>query len=462
MNLLRKKNIQCDVSQDIKLQRSLSTFDLIFMGIGAIIGSGIFIVTGIVAATKAGPGIIFSYIIAGFACGFSALSYAELAASLGGCGSAYGYAYVGFGELIAWIVGWDLLFEYMISVSAVSVGWSAYCNSLLHAIHLDMPTNFVKGPWNGGVFDVLSVGIVAVVALLHLLGTKLSAKVNNIVVSIKLAVVLLFIVFALRDVNPQNWTPFLPFGWLGVVKGASLIFFAYIGFDAVSTAAEEVQVPQRSLPIGILASLLICTTLYMAVSILLTGVVPYTDLNVGSPLSHALLMHGRYFAASTISIGAITGLTTVIIVFFYGLTRIMLAMSRDGLLPNYFAKLNKYTGTPSRIILLMGILTAGVAALLPMHELIELVNIGTLVAFCIVCAGVIVLRYHEPNLVRPFKTPLMPLIPILGLISCFYLICNLAWYTLFRFAIWLLVGLLVYFGFSIKHSKLKNDNTNRI
>ena len=453
MNLLRKKQIQHITSQGGSFKRTLSAFDLVFMGIGAIIGSGIFIVTGIVAATNAGPGIIFSYIIAGFACGFSALSYAELAASLGGCGSAYGYAYVGFGELIAWIVGWDLLFEYMISVSAVSVGWSSYCQSLLQAIHIEIPTKFVSGPWSGGIIDILSIFIVSAVASLQFMGAKLSATVNNIVVCIKLAVILLFILFAVRDINPQNWTPFLPFGWLGVIKGASLIFFAYIGFDAVSTAAEEVQAPRHSLPIGILVSLIICTLLYISVSILLTGMVPYTSLNVASPLSHALLMHGRYFAASTISIGAITGITTVIIVFFYGLTRIMLAMSRDGLLPSYFAKLNQRTKTPSRIIILMGILTASIAALFPMHELIEMVNIGTLAAFSIVCAGVIVLRYRKPDLPRPFKTPLMPLIPLLGLISCLYLISNLAWYTLLRFAIWLIIGLLVYFSFSRRHSK---------
>lgn len=456
MNLLRKKTIQNPAPQNKRLQRSLTAFDLIFMGIGAVIGSGIFIVTGIVAATSAGPGIVFSYIIAGFACGFSALSYAELAASLGGCGSAYGYAYVGFGELIAWIVGWDLLFEYMIAVSAVSVGWSSYCNSLLSVIHFEIPPNFVKGPWSGGILDVLSVGIVAVVTLLQFLGTKLSAKVNNSVVSIKLAVLLLFILFAARDVNLHNWTPFLPFGWAGVMKGASLIFFSYIGFDAVSTAAEEVQMPQRSLPVGILVSLFICTVLYVLVSVLLTGMVPYTALNVASPLSHALLVYGHHFAASTISLGAITGLTTVIIVSFYGLTRIMLAMSRDGLLPYYFAKLNKYTGTPSRIIILIGVLAGGISALIPMQELIELVNIGTLFAFSIVCMGVIVLRYRKPNLPRPFKTPFMPLIPLLGLISCLYLISNLAWYTFLRFFIWLFIGFLVYFGFSIKHSNLNS------
>ncbi|MBI2785023.1 MAG: amino acid permease [Legionella longbeachae] len=454
MDLFRKKEIGTTIEQDSHLVKCLSALDLTFMGIGAIIGAGIFILTGVVAATQAGPAVIFSYILAGFACVFAALSYAELAASIGGCGSAYGYAYAGFGELIAWIVGWDLLLEYSISVSAVSVGWSGYANDFLLAVKIQLPNVLLNGPMNGGVFNLLAWLIIILLTILLGWGVKSSTRINNIMVMIKLFVVFLFIIIASGEVRPSNWSPFMPFGWNGVIKGASLIFFAYIGFDAVSTAAEEAINPQRDLPRGIIGSLFICTLLYIVVAGLLTGIVHYSTLNVASPISHALLSLGHKTIASLISVGAIAGLTTVMLVLFYGLTRVMLAMTRDGLLPKIFSHTNRYTHTPMRIICVCGILMSSLAGFLPIDVLAELVNVGTLFAFLIVCAGVLYLHYTKPHMHRPFKTPCMPLVPILGMMSCFYLMINLSWITLLRFLIWMLIGLVVYFIFGRTNSVL--------
>lgn len=460
MDLLRKKAVNVQADPSSQLARCLSALDLTLLGVGAIIGAGIFVLTGIVASTLAGPGIVFSYIIAGLACAFSALSYAELASSIGGCGSAYGYAYAGFGEIVAWIVGWDLLLEYSIAVSAVSVGWSGYVRDMLKAIHLPLPQALESGPFAGGVFNLPAFLILICLTALLSWGVKSSARINNIMVLIKLAVITLFIIVATTAVRPVNWHPFLPFGWNGVVQGASLIFFAYVGFDAVSTAAEEAQNPQRDLPIGILTSLVVCTVLYMVVALLLTGIVPYTSLNVASPISHAMLMIGHKVVAATIGVGAVAGLTTVMLVLFYGLSRVFFAMARDGLLPKYFSKTCAKTHTPLRILILCGSLMAITSGLIPIADLAELVNVGTLFAFIIVCGGVIVLRHTQPELPRPFKTPLMPYVPLCGIISCSYLIINLPIVTLVRFAVWMLIGVIFYFCYSKKHSALARDNSS--
>jgi APA family basic amino acid/polyamine antiporter len=456
MDLFRKKVIVDSVGISTHLARCLSAFDLTLLGIGAIVGAGIFVLTGIVAATQTGPAIIFSYIFAGLACAFSALSYAELAATVGGCGSAYGYAYAGFGELIAWIVGWDLILEYTISVSAVSVGWSGYFNDFLRALGIHLPHHLIAAPAKGGWFNLLSASIILALTLMLALGVKISARLNAIMVTIKLAVIALFIIIASNHINPGNWMPFMPFGWSGVLQGASLIFFAYIGFDAVSTAAEESINPQRDLPIGIIGSLILCTILYMLVSILLTGIVPYNTLDVPSPISHAMLLLGHKIVAGFIGVGAIAGLTTVMLVLFYGLTRVFFAMARDGLLPKFFSQINFQTKTPIRIIVLCGLIMATLSGLIPIDELAQLVNIGTLFAFITVCVGVIILRYTQPELKRPFKTPLMPYIPILGVISCGFLVYHLPWVTMLRFIIWMIVGMFVYFGYSQIHSVLQS------
>ena len=455
MDLFRKKDIAESLDNETHLAKCLTVFDLTLLGVGAIIGAGIFILTGIVAATQAGPAVILSYVVAGFACAFAALSYAELASSIGGCGSAYGYAYAGFGELLAWIVGWDLLLEYSISVSAVSVGWSGYANDFLLALKLHVPNYLLHGPHDGGVFNILSFSIIAALTGLLIIGVKSSTRFNNIMVLIKLLVIVIFIVIASTEVRAENWSSFMPFGWAGVMKGASLIFFAYVGFDAVSTAAEEAINPQRDLPRGIIGSLLICTILYIIVSGLLTAIAHYTTLNVSSPISHSLLVLGHKTAAGLIGVGAIAGLTTVMLVLFYGLTRVFLAMSRDGLLPRIFSKTHPKTKTPVRIIMLCGTLMALFAAVTPITTLAELVNIGTLFAFIIVCGGVLYLRKTQPDMHRPYKTPGMPYVPILGIVSCMYLIINLPVITLVRFAVWMIVGLVVYFTFSRKNSSLQ-------
>ncbi|MCA0402418.1 MAG: amino acid permease [Proteobacteria bacterium] len=452
MDFFRKKPI--DENFNFKeLAPCLSAFDLTLLGIGAIIGAGIFVLTGVVAATTAGPAIIISYIVAGLACVFAALSYAELVSSIGGCGSAYNYTYAGFGEFLAWIVGWDLLLEYSISVAAVSVGWSGYFNDFLLALNIHMP-KYLMPPSSGGYFNLSAFLIIFFLMSLLIYGVKSSARVNNLMVLIKVMVIFLFIIVAIPVFNKANWSPFMPFGWQGVMTGASLIFFAYIGFDAVSTAAEEAINPRFSLAFAIIASLLICTVIYIVVAGLLTGMVSYKTLNNPSPISHVLLNLGYKTVAGLIGVGAIAGLTTVMLVHYYGLSRVFLAMSRDGLLPAYFAKVNKEHKTPVRIIFFTGIIISLLAGFLPIKDLAELVNIGTLFAFMMVCLGVIILRYTKPDLERPFKTPLMPLVPVLGVLSCFYLIIQLPYFTMLRFLIWMCLGLLLYWFYSRHHSLL--------
>lgn len=456
MDLFRKKLPDLS-AQDRHLKKCLSATDLTLFGIGAIIGAGIFVLTGIAAATKAGPAIVFSYVIAGFACTFAALAYAELAASVGGCGSAYNYAYAGIGEFFAWLIGWDLLLEYWVSVATVSVGWSSYCIDILHALKISIPLSLTKGPFEGGLLNLPALIIVLCLSMLLTAGVKESARFNNIMVGIKLLVVLVFIVIAAFHVNPANWHPFMPYGWPGIMGGAALIFFAYIGFDAVSTAAEEAAMPQRDLPIGIILSLIVCTLVYIIVSGLLTGIVPYSSLNVSSPISYALLQIGYRTAAGLIGAGAIAGLTTVMLVMYYGLTRIFLAMSRDQLLPVYFSRITARRHTPLRIILTCAVIISILAALVPIKELAELVNIGTLAAFITVCIGVIVLRHTSPNLVRPFRTPLSPYTPALGIFACLYLIISLPMITILRFIIWMIIGLFIYFFYSRKRSTLNRS-----
>lgn len=457
MDLFRKKDPHAS-SDGLALQRCLSGFDLTLLGIGAVIGAGVFVLTGVVAATQAGPAIIFSYILAGFACVFAALSYAELAAMIGGCGSAYGYAYAGFGELLAWIVGWDLLLEYTVSVSAVSVGWSAYVGDVFSSFALHFPKTLLHGPSEGGIVNVMALFVITALTGLLSIGMRSSARFNHIMVGIKLLVITIVVVVTALAFNHQNWVPFSPFGWGGVVEGASLIFFAYVGFDAVATTAEEVINPQRNLPVGIIGSLFICTIIYIIVAACLTGAVSYKLLNVASPISHALLLLGQPAVAAVVGVGAIAGLTTVMLVLFYGLSRVFLAMSRDGLLPGYFSKLNTRTRTPTRILITCGGAMALIAGWVPIGELAELVNVGTLFAFVIVCAGVIVLRYTQPDMERPFRTPGAPLVPFLGILSCLYLMINLPWVTLLRFVVWMAIGMVVYFAFSRSNSALSPKN----
>jgi len=447
------------------LRRCLSAFDLTLLGVGAIIGTGIFVLTGHAAATQAGPAVVLSFIVAGLACAFAALAYAELAASVGGVGSAYGYSYAAFGELLAWIIGWDLILEYGVSVAAVANGWSGYFSTALASIGLPIPEALTKGPAAGGLINLPAVGIILALMVMLIVGIKQSARLNTGMVFIKVLTITVFIVVALFNINPANWHPFLPFGWfdtlpdgktVGVLAGASLVFFAYVGFDAVSTAVEEAKDPQRDVPKGILWSLVFCTIIYIVVSGLLTGITHYSTLNVSSPVAFALQQLGINWAAALVATGVITGLTTVMLVLYYALTRIILGMARDGLLPPFFAKVNEKTQTPVRNTVICGVIMAVGAGLVPLGVLAELVNVGTLAAFVMVCVGVIVMRKTQPDLPRPFKMPGGLILPILGILSCGALIAFLPVVTHIRFVLWLLVGMVIYFAYSIRHSKLRN------
>ncbi|OGO92421.1 MAG: amino acid permease [Coxiella sp. RIFCSPHIGHO2_12_FULL_42_15] len=454
MSTLFRKKSHLSGRESQSLRRCLNALDLTFLGIGAVIGAGIFVLTGIAAATRAGPAIVISFILSGLTCSFAAMSYAELASSVGGCGSAYSYAYVGLGEFPAWIIGWDLILEYALSVSAVAVGWSEYFDSILKSMGMQVSPLLQNGPLEGGIVNLPAMAIIFIISILLAIGVKSSARFNTFIVFIKLAVIILFVIVASMNMDPKNWHPFFPFGWTGVAGGAALIFFAYIGFDAVSTAAEEVINPQRTLPIGIIASLLVCTLIYIIVAGLLTGMVPYSTLNVSSPISDVLLRFGYRFVAGTVSVGAIAGLTTVILVMYYGLTRVFLAMSRDRLLPDFFASVHPRTQTPVRIILSSGLVMGCISGFIPIKDLAELVNIGTLTAFIVVCLGVMILRRTHPHMYRSFKTPISPLIPILGVAFCLYLTLSLPQETWVRFFVWLLLGCIIYFSYSRKRSKL--------
>ncbi len=467
MSLFRTKPI--DVNADTGLKRALNAFDLTMLGIGCIIGTGIFVLTGVVAAQHAGPAIVLSFILSGTACAFAALSYAELAGAIGGAGSAYGYAYSGIGEFIAWIIGWDLILEYAVATSTVAIGWSGYFGKILELVGIHLPHDLTTAWFEGGIANVPAMVIVLALSVLLSIGVSESARFNTIMVFIKLTAVLVFIAVAGPHVHPANWTPFVPpattdangvshFGWSGVLTGGSLIFFAYIGFDAVSTAAEETINPQRNLPIGIIASLVICTILYIVVSGILTGVVHYDQIDIKAPIADVLKQLGIGWAEALISIGALAGITTVMLVLYFGLTRIVMAMARDGLLPKPMSTINPKTQTPVHLIVGAGVVIALIAGLFPIGKVAELVNMGTLAAFFLVCLSVIVLRRTRPDMHRPFRTPLVPLVPILGMGFCAFLMAGLPLVTWEGFAIWSSVGLLIFFLYSRHNSELATQS----
>ena len=464
--LLRTKPIAAHSTSGLK--KCLTAFDLALLGIGCAIGTGIFVLTGLAAATQSGPAVVLSFVFAGIASAFAALAYAELASSIGGSGSAYGYSYVAFGELMAWVMGWILLLEYGVGAAAVANGWAGYFNNTLANFNLHLPAALTKAPMLGGTINLPAFAIIWVLTALLIIGVKESARVNNIIVVIKITTIVIFLSLAVGHINSDNWHPFMPFGWfetlengknIGVLAGASLVFFAYFGFDAVSTAADECKNPQRDLPIGLLASLAFCTVIYIIVSATLTGVVPYTELNTASPVAYALTKLGHTWSSTLVATGVLAGLITVLLVLLYGLTRILFAMSRDGLISPVFSEVNPDRQTPTKIILMCGFVVSLVAGFIPLGELAETVNIGTLAAFVMVCVGVIVLRIRQPNLPRPFKNPWNPLIPVLGILSCGALMFFLPASTWVRFGWWIVVGLVFYFAYSIRHSKLNKNKT---
>jgi basic amino acid/polyamine antiporter, APA family len=437
------------------LKKVLGPLELVLLGVGAIVGTGIFVVTGVAAANYSGPALVVSFAIAGSACVFAALCYAEFATMVPIAGSAYTYSYAALGEIWAWIIGWDLILEYSVSIAAVAIGWSGYMVNLFAGAGIAIPPALANPPGvSGGIVNLPAIIIIGAITGLLILGVRESATVNNVIVLIKLSVIALFIYLGVSHVNPVNWTPFLPYGWRGVITGAAIVFFAYIGFDAVSTAAEEVRDPQKNLPIGIIGSLIICTALYIVVSAILTGMVPYLEFrDTSAPVAYALTRIGITWGAALVSVGAICGITSVILVLLYGQTRIFFAMARDGLLPCTFGTVHPVLRTPVKVTLLVGSVTAAIAALLPLTSVAELVNIGTLAAFIIVSAGVLVLRRTRPDQERPFRTPLVPWVPALGIIACFGLILALPTITHLRFVIWLAIGLCIYFLYGVKNAR---------
>jgi APA family basic amino acid/polyamine antiporter len=461
------------------LSKTLGPFSITAMGIGAIIGAGIFVLTGTAAARYAGPAIMLSFVLGGIACAFVGLCYAELAAMLPVSGSSYTYTYATLGELFAWIIGWDLILEYAMGAATVAVGWSGYITSLLHNAGIAIPPALAAAPGTmirlpdgstvTGIGNLPAAFIVAVLTTMLVLGTKEPARLNNAMVAIKLLVVAAFIVLGAMYVNPAHWHPFIPantgsfgsFGLSGILRGSSVVFFAFIGFDAVSTSAQEAKLPQRDMPIGILGSLVICTLLYVAVAAVLTGLVPYGQLNVADPIAKGVDVIGLTWFSVLIKIGALTGLTTVILVLLYGQSRILYTMSQDGLLAGLFARVHPRLQTPYLSQILIGVLVAITAALVPIEILGELVSIGTLFAFVLVCGSVIYLRRSESEAFRPFRAPGVPLVPILGVLFCLLLMAGLPPTTWLRLVVWLLIGLAIYASYGRSHSRLRGSGRTR-
>jgi len=513
MNLFRRKNIadlQAEALTDHSLKRALGPLNLTTLGIGAIIGTGIFVLTGIAAAQHAGPAVVLSFVLAGVASGFAALCYSEFASLVPMSGSAYTYGYATLGELFAWIIGWDLVLEYAVGAIAVSVGWSGYVVSFLRDFGIQIPPELsaarglhvVELPaalaaslkmgagWNvlteglaaqlskmgtdpatlpqvTAIFNLPAIIIVVVVTILLVIGIRESARVNNLIVFVKVGVVLLFIAGAIKAIDFKNWHPFVPmntghwgdFGWSGVMRGASLVFFAYIGFDAVSTAAQEAKNPQRDMPIGIIGSLLICTVLYILVSGIATGVMPYQELDVPEPIA-AAADHARMgWMAGVIKLGAIAGLSSVILVMMLGQTRVFWTMSRDGLMPEALSRVHPRFQTPWVITIVTGLVVAFFGAVLPVKDAGNLCNIGTLLAFVIVSIGVLVLRIREPGLPRKFKTPWIWFVAPMGAITSLTLMAFLPLETWLRLVVWFLIGIVIYSFYGHRHSKLAQTGT---
>ncbi|WP_289909629.1 amino acid permease [Janthinobacterium sp. SUN100] len=461
MSLFRTKNLDDMIAHSKKpggLAKVLGPFDLVLMGIGAIVGTGIFVLTGTGALT-AGPALSLSFVVAAVACCFAALCYAEFASTVPVAGSIYTYSYATLGELAAWMIGWDLLLEYGLAAAAVSVGWSGYFQSLLSGFGIALPVALTAAPGAlPGVTTFINLpALVIMLALTAMLGwgVRESARLNNIMVAIKVGVVLLFIIFGARHVQPANWQPYMPFGYHGMLSAAALVFFAFIGFDAVTSAAEEVKKPSRDLPIGIIGSLAVCAVLYVVVSAIMTGIVPYQKfLGVDHPVSLALQYAGENWIAGFVDLGAILGMTTVILVMAFGQTRIIFAMSRDGLLPKRLSTVHPRFHTPFFATWLVGIVFGLIAAVIPLNILAELINIGTLAAFTMVSVAVVVLRKRRPDLPRAFRCPGVPYVPALAVILCVGLMSFLSWVTWVAFTIWLVIGLVIYFGYARRRSLL--------
>ncbi len=479
-NFFKTKDISA-MLQDVEsgkdgLKRTLTARHLIALGIGAIVGTGIFVITGQAAADYAGPALTISFIISAIGCVMAGLCYAEFAAMIPVSGSVYSYSYATLGEIPAWFIGWTLVLEYIFSCASVAVGWSGYVGSLFEGWGFPLPPQLSQSAftivndqwvWTGSFLNFPAVFILALVSALLIGGMQESARINNIIVVIKLTVILLFIAFGISYIDTDNWTPYIPentgvfghFGWSGILRGAGVVFFAYLGFDALSTAAQETKNPQKDMPKGILWSLVICAVLYIIVTAVLTGIVNYTELGVPAPIGLAIDKAGSGLAwlSPFIKLGAVAGLSSVILVMMMGQSRIYYAIAKDGLLPPLFAKVDTKRGTPKNATIIAALLTALIAGILPLQVLSELVSIGTLMAFAVVCISILILRKTRPDLNRPFKTPLMPFVPLLGAGICMMQMTALSASSWFRLLCWTVIGFIIYFSYGMKHSKLNKQ-----
>jgi APA family basic amino acid/polyamine antiporter len=457
MNLWVKKKPEDlqEASDHTQLRKSLRAVDLAALGIGSVVGTGIFVATG-QGAHLAGPGVLMSFIIAAVTAGLCALTYSELACMFPVAGSTYSYSYAAFGEVIAWVIGWDLMLEYLVSGSAVASGWSTTFIGLLENLGLKLPKALCLTPIAGGIVDLPAVLITLLVTWILFLGIKESSVTNNVIVVLKISVIVLFIFLGIRNVTFSNFVPFAPFGWKGIMAGAAIIFFAYIGFDAVSTAAEETINPKKDVPLGLMLCLGVVIVLYVGVAFVLTGLVPFKEIDVGNALPAALARIGIRWGGALVATGAIIGMISTLLITVYGQVRIFMVMARDGLLPEVFSRVHPRHRTPAVCTWITGALTAVIGGLFPLPMIIDLCNIGTLFAFILVSIGVIVLRHTQPQVERRFKTPLVPFTPLVTIGFCLYLMYSLPTVTWFRFAGWLAVGLILYFAYGAHHSKLQN------
>ncbi|WP_196604203.1 amino acid permease [Pectinatus haikarae] len=460
MKFFRTKDIEQMRAQALAsgMAKNLTAVDLVLLGIGGVIGTGIFVLTGVAAAKYAGPAVVLSFIISGFACGIAGLAYAEFASIVPASGSAYTYSYAALGELIAFIVGWNLVLEYTVTSSAVAAGWSGYVTGLFNSAGVQLPFAFTHVPADGGIINIPAILITLLLSFFLIRGTKESTTLNRILVGIKLIAVFIFLFLAGPQVDVTNWQPFMPFGFSGVAGGAAIVFFAYIGFDAVATTAEECKNPARDLPIGMIGSLVLCTILYVVVAAVLTGVVPYSSLNNPEPVAYALRYIGYNMGSALVGVGAICGITTVLLVLLYGQARIFFAMSRDGMIPAGICKIHPRYKTPYLVTGAGCVVVSAIAGFAPIGVIAEMANIGTLSAFFVAAAGVMVLRVRRPDLPRTFKCPAVWLVGPLAVLSCGYLMYNLPVETWIRFIVWCVIGFAIYLSYGYKHSILNNKH----
>ena len=452
--IFQKEDLERYLQKDSHFERTLSAVDLIALGIGAVIGTGIFILPGTVAATKAGPGIILSFVLAAIVCAVAAMCYAEFASVLPIAGSAYSYGNIVYGEMIGWIIGWALVLEYVLAVA--TVGWAAYFNSFIAGFGLKLPKAITGSfdPAHGTYINVIAILIVCLIAWIIDTGLKTSIRLNNIIVVVKLAIIVLFLLVGSFYVKPSNWTPFAPFGGTGILKGAAVVFFAYLGFDAVSSSAAEVKNAKRNMPIGIIGTLVICTIFYILVSGVLTGMVSYKQLNVDDAVAFALQLVHQNFVAGIISIGALAGMFTMMVTMIYSSSRLLYSIGRDGLLPRFLGKIDKHHA-PKNAMLTVTIVISILAGLIPLDQLANLVNIGTLIAFAFVSFGILLLRRNPKlNAIKGFRVPLYPVLPIISGLLCLFMMTQLSMETWLASLVWFLLGLIIYFGYGIRHSRM--------